>query len=101
MQREVPGLPPWPWVGGFPRFKIQEAGGFTGNPLLPNVSNAHIPDISAYKVPDETKGLTEFPKMSNQPELPGNGGGFTSNPPTTLPEGWHCPKAKGEGVGCL
>jgi len=29
----LPAYPPWPGVGGFPRFKIREVGGFTGNPL--------------------------------------------------------------------
>jgi len=101
MQRGVAGLPPRPRVGGFLRFKIREAGGFTGNPLLPNVSNPHISGMSAYNVQGETNGLTGIPKMSKWPEFLGKEGGFTDNPPTTLPGGLARPKEKrGRGVGC-
>jgi hypothetical protein len=52
-----------------------------GNPLPPNVSNATLPGISAYNVPDETKGLPGFPEMSKPPNSPPKEGGFTGTPP--------------------
>jgi len=72
---------------GSGRFKIREAGGFTGNPLLPVVGNAHFPGKQAYSAPDEAKGLIRFPKVSKPENSRAREGGFTGNPPTTLPGG--------------
>ena len=68
-------------VGGFGRFKIRVAGGFTANPLLPIVSNVLIPGIHAHKDPDETKGLTQVPKNEEAGKFPTGGRGVHRQPP--------------------
>jgi hypothetical protein len=88
-------------MGGSGRFKIREAGGFTGNPLPPGLSNAHFPGNHAYNTPDETKGFTRLPKVSKPHNSRAMGGGFTDNPPTPMPGGLARPGTQmGEGVGC-
>jgi hypothetical protein len=58
-----------------------------GNPLPPIVSNTHFPGNHANDAPDEAKGLTWFPKVSNLQNSRAREGGFTGNPPTPQPGG--------------
>jgi hypothetical protein len=90
----LPAYPPWPWVGGFGRFKIREAGGLAGNPLPPDLSNAPVPGVLAENTPDEPKGLAGFPDMS-KPKIPGPyKGGLPATPPLPCRGGRNDSKRK-------
>ena len=52
-----PGLPPLAPGGGVPAIQNPGGGGFTGNPLPSDTSNARVPGMYAYHVPGEAKRL--------------------------------------------